>query len=951
MVAFVRRRKGRITLVTAIGLAIAVLLVGLRSDKPALATSGGSPYVVPLAIDTNPDPNIFETTISALPAMVDIGNGVMASALTFNGTLPGPELRLKVGDTVIVHFENHIAHPTGIHWHGIELNNASDGTPLTQNQVPPGGKFLYKFKVTRPGIYWYHPHHHSSTNQVFKGLYGTIIITDPNETILQGTGVLPPASQTKTLALSDTTVCKASGQNSSQAESLCITAPIDEDGASRLPSPPGAGPFSPGDIPNIQLAGTAGTVNEGEIVLTNGKNVGGRAGGPDDNPLGALDPGAATLDVVAGQGIRLQIGSEATVRFFRLRLTGSDGTNTVQVPLVRVGGEGGLLDHAVVEGGVVSGFDFKYASGEVLLDPGDRVDVVAVFPPTATGVFTLWTEKFQRQGSGQTPNLPTVPVAHFNVIGGGGTYSISSGTPVLSSLGAAAQVEVLGAPTGSLLDPALFVPAKPGTPNQDIQLTNKSGAFLGINNVTGEHDFPGDYTAVPRPIDPVTMASSARYAKLGDVLELTVTNMTGAHHPYHLHGFSIQPISLTDTMPGAPPAPSGPDASPGTGPSYTFPYAEFRDNIDVPAGYTLKFRVRLDDRPQMDGTTPGGGLGRWVFHCHIFFHASFGMISEFDVVDSTGNERPYVNANADAVTVDEGQVATVNGKFSDPDGDTVTLSASLGTVTAGAGTWSWNYTTKDGPDENQIVTIKATDTNGNTSDVAFALKVNNLPPSVAISSPAPNTLFQLADLIPVTAPFTDPGTGDTHTCAITWEPSVTTVGTVVEVAGSGACTGSHTYATGGLKTIIVRVTDDDGGQASASVTIDVNTPPDCSTVVPSQVSLWPPNHKLQTVGISEATDADGDTVTLTITAVTQDEPLNGIGDGDTSPDAEHVLGHADQVRLRAERSGPGDGRVYRIGFGGSDGRGGTCSATVNTTVVKSQGHGTAVDSGLVVNSF
>jgi FtsP/CotA-like multicopper oxidase with cupredoxin domain len=99
--------------------------------------------------------------------------------LTFNGTVPGPEIRLKVGDTVIVHFENHIGHPTGIHWHGIELNNASDGTPLTQNQVPPGGKFLYKFKVTRPGIYWYHPHHHSSTNQVFKGLYGAIIIRAP----------------------------------------------------------------------------------------------------------------------------------------------------------------------------------------------------------------------------------------------------------------------------------------------------------------------------------------------------------------------------------------------------------------------------------------------------------------------------------------------------------------------------------------------------------------------------------------------------------------------------------------------------------------------------------------------------------------------------------------------------------------------------------------------------
>ena len=68
-------------------------------------------------------------------------------------------------------------------------------------------------------------------------------------------------------------------------------------------------------------------------------------------------PGAKTLNVLAGQGLRLQIGSEATTRFFRLRLTDSAG---VQVPLVRVGGQGGLLDNARVEGGIVAGFDFKY---------------------------------------------------------------------------------------------------------------------------------------------------------------------------------------------------------------------------------------------------------------------------------------------------------------------------------------------------------------------------------------------------------------------------------------------------------------------------------------------------------------------------------------------------------------------------------------------------------------
>src|SRR5262249_22527726 len=252
---------------------------------------------------------------------------------------------------------------------------------------------------------------------------------------------------------------------------------------------------------------------------------------PDDHPLGALDATAETMTVQAGQTIRLRIGSEATVRFFRLRLTGSDGTNTVQVPLVRVGGENGLLDDARVEGGIVSGFDFGYDSGEVLLDPGDRVDVVATFPPTATGVFTLWEKNFVRQGTGG-PSLPTVAVAHFKIDGSVGPGpAIVDGTPILSSLGVAHKVEALGAPTATLMDPGTFSPAKKGMPNQDLQLTNTGGSSLGINQVLGEHDFSGDYTAAPRPQDPGTPPSSPPWGKLGDTPPLTPTQTTPPHPP------------------------------------------------------------------------------------------------------------------------------------------------------------------------------------------------------------------------------------------------------------------------------------------------------------------------------------------------------------------------------------------------------------------------------------
>ena len=226
MATFIWQR--RVPLALAVSAVFAIFLAVMQ--VPSTATSGGSPYEVPQVVDTNPDPNIVETDITAMGAMVDLGTGAMASALTFNGQLPGPEFRLKVGDKVIVHFVNNAGHPTGIHWHGIELHNASDGTPLTQDLVPAnGGTFLYEFTVTRPGIYWYHPHHHSSTNQVFKGMYGSIIVTDPNEAQLQTDGILPPQNQTLTMVLSDATICKAPGSNDMETYNVATQPWLDGD--------------------------------------------------------------------------------------------------------------------------------------------------------------------------------------------------------------------------------------------------------------------------------------------------------------------------------------------------------------------------------------------------------------------------------------------------------------------------------------------------------------------------------------------------------------------------------------------------------------------------------------------------------------------------------------------------------------------------------------------------
>lgn len=111
----------------------------------------------------------------------------------------------------------------------------------------------------------------------------------------------------------------------------------------------------------------------------------------------------------------------------------------------------------------------------------------------------------------------------------------------------------------------------------------------------------------------------------------------------------------------------------------------------------------------------------------------------------------------------------------------------------------------------------------------------------------------------------------------------------------------------------------------------VNHDPVCSAATSSITKLWPPNHKLRDVTINGVTDEDGDLVTITIISIYQDEPVKGIGSGKTSPDGFGV--GSSVAKVRAERTGTEDGRVYIIGFTADDGNGGTCSGIVQLPVV------------------
>ncbi len=137
--------------------------------------------------------------------------------------------------------------------------------------------------------------------------------------------------------------------------------------------------------------------------------------------------------------------------------------------------------------------------------------------------------------------------------------------------------------------------------------------------------------------------------------------------------------------------------------------------------------------------------------------------------------------------------------------------------------------------------------------------------------------------------------------------------------------------------------------AFANLTV-VNAPPDCSRAVAVPAAeLWPPDHRFVDVNIAGVTDPDGDPITITVLGISQDEPVNAKGDGNTCPDGAGTGTPTAQVR--SERSGLLDGRFYHIHFQADDGRGGTCEATPTVCVPHDQGmSSTCVDQGALFDS-
>ncbi len=183
---------------------VGLSLTGLPwTTKPARSVADrGLELVQPDVVRS--ENGVFRTELVVAQTELEVA-GITARMLTYNESVPGPTWILRPGDRLQVRLVNNLDEPTNLHTHGLSVSPEGNGdNPFLS--IRPGESFDYHFELPKShptGVFWYHPHHHGSVaNQIFGGLYGTILVEGEDEM---------PVSRTRVLVISDTTLARGGG--------------------------------------------------------------------------------------------------------------------------------------------------------------------------------------------------------------------------------------------------------------------------------------------------------------------------------------------------------------------------------------------------------------------------------------------------------------------------------------------------------------------------------------------------------------------------------------------------------------------------------------------------------------------------------------------------------------------------------------------------------------------
>ncbi|WP_095151820.1 copper resistance system multicopper oxidase [Pseudomonas sp. Irchel s3b5] len=554
------------------GLAVGGLFAGLglwRTPVWAI-TSPGEPQVL---AGSDFDLLIGETPVNF--------TGNPRTAMTINGSLPGPLLRWREGDTVTLRVRNRLKDSTSIHWHGILLPANMDGVPgLSFKGIEPGGVYVYQFKVRQNGTYWYHSH---SGLQEQAGVYGPLIIDAKEPEPFQ-------YDRDYVVMLSDWT---------------------DQDPASLMKTLKKQSDYynfnkrTVGDfIHDVSEKGWGATVADRKMWAemkmnpTDLADVGGatytyllNGQAPDTNWTGLFRP---------GEKLRLRFINGSAMTYFDVRIPG--------LKMTVVAADGLHIKPVSVD-------EFRIAVAETF-------DVI-VEPSEAS--YTLFAQAMDRSGyargtlavkaglSAPLPPLDPRPLVTMDDMGMGGMDHGSMAGMDHSNMAMGDMPGMQSHPTSETDNPLVDMQAMSTSPklaDPGMGLRNNGRRVLTYSDLRSTFEDP-DGREPGRTIELHLTGHMEKFAwsfngvkfsdaeplrlKYGERLRIVLVNDTMMMHPIHLHGMWSD---LEDE---------------------NGQFMVRKHTIDMPPGSRRTYRVTPD------------ALGRWAYHCHLLYHMEMGMFREVRV--------------------------------------------------------------------------------------------------------------------------------------------------------------------------------------------------------------------------------------------------------------------------------------------------------------------------------
>ncbi|WP_423770340.1 copper resistance system multicopper oxidase [Pseudomonas sp. NLJ1] len=567
------------------GLAATGLLGGLGMWRAPVwaVTSPGQPNVL-----SGTD---FDLYIGELPVNI---TGAARTAMAINGSIPGPILRWREGDTVTLRVRNRLQQDTSIHWHGIILPANMDGVPgLSFHGIAPDGMYEYKFKVQQNGTYWYHSH---SGFQEQVGVYGALVIDakepepftyDRDYVVMLSdwTDEGPARVLSKLKKQSDyynyhkRTVGDFVNDVSEMGWSAAVA---DRKMWAEMK-------MSPTDLADV--SGYTYT------YLMNGQ-------APDGNWTGVFKP---------GEKIRLRFINGSAMTYFDVRIPG--------LKMTVVAADGQHVKPVAVD-------EFRIAVAETY-------DVIV--EPESEQAYTIFAQSMDRTGysrgtlavrEGLQAPVPAVdprPTISMSDMGmdHGGMSGMDHGSMAgmdhgdmagmdhgdMAGTSAPMQSHPASETDNPLVDMQTMTPTpKLGDPG--IGLRDNGRRVLTYADLRSTFPDP-DGRAPGRTIELHLTGHMEKFAwsfdgikfsdaeplrlKYGERLRITLVNDTMMTHPIHLHGMWSD---LEDENGN---------------------FMVRKHTIDMPPGSKRSYRVTAD------------ALGRWAYHCHLLFHMEMGMFREVRV--------------------------------------------------------------------------------------------------------------------------------------------------------------------------------------------------------------------------------------------------------------------------------------------------------------------------------